>query len=145
MTNDTYICGLCRINRHAERLSILRAIDSCCLTSGEKRLVALFNSETKLMAASEPPRPAFSGGPARARTKSIQSLRQRHPFAFTIRVAPMGGRGGGDRDIYERRICTHAHAAAIIVIYGTLDAEMEPSSSSPSHFRPRPRPLEVLL
>jgi len=51
MTNDTYICGLCRINRHAERLSILRAIDSCCLTSGEKRLVALFNSETKLMAA----------------------------------------------------------------------------------------------
>lgn len=27
MTNDTYISGLCRINKHAERLSILRGID----------------------------------------------------------------------------------------------------------------------
>lgn len=68
------------------------------------------------------------------------------PTATSLRLHHQSGPyGGGDRDIYERRICTHAHAAAIIVIYGTLDAEMEPSRSSPSHFRPRPRPLEVLL
>lgn len=27
MTNDTYISGRCRINKHAEQLSILRGID----------------------------------------------------------------------------------------------------------------------
>lgn len=73
----------------------------------------------------QPPHPDLSGGPPsrrgvvpRAGTRSLQSLRQRHPFAF-IAAAPTGG---GDGDIYERRICTHAHAAAIIVIYNTLDA-----------------------
>lgn len=42
MTNDTYISGLCRINKHAEQLSILRGIDRRGSTSAEKHLVALF-------------------------------------------------------------------------------------------------------
>lgn len=41
MTNDTYISGLCRINKHAEQLSILRGIDIRGSTLAEKRLVAL--------------------------------------------------------------------------------------------------------
>lgn len=44
MTNDTYISGLCRINKHAEQLSILRGIDRCGPTSAEKHLVALFSA-----------------------------------------------------------------------------------------------------
>lgn len=44
MTNDTYISGLCRINKHAEQLSILRGIDRCGSTSVEKHLVALFSA-----------------------------------------------------------------------------------------------------
>lgn len=44
MTNDTYISGLCRINKHAEQLSILRGIDRCGSTSAEKHLVALFGA-----------------------------------------------------------------------------------------------------
>lgn len=43
MTNDTYISGLCRINKHAEQLSILRGIDRRGSTSAEKHLVALFS------------------------------------------------------------------------------------------------------
>lgn len=42
MTNDTYISGLCRINKHAEQLSILRGIDRRSSTLAEKHLVALF-------------------------------------------------------------------------------------------------------
>lgn len=42
MTNDTYISGLCRINKHAEQLSILRGIDRRGSTLAEKHLVALF-------------------------------------------------------------------------------------------------------
>lgn len=44
MTNDTYISGLCRINKHAEQLSILRGIDRRGSTSAEKHLVALFRA-----------------------------------------------------------------------------------------------------
>lgn len=44
------------------------------------------------------------------------------------------GWGVGGFDIYERSVHTHAHAAAIPLIYCRLDCGMEPYSSSPPHF-----------
>lgn len=77
-----------------------------CIVNREETWQEFFKKQTvqRCMSASRAPRPAFSGGPARARTKSIQSLRQRHPFAFTIRVAPMGG---GGTEIFMSGAFTH--------------------------------------
>ncbi len=45
-------------------------------------------------ASRAPGQRSAEGLPHRACAASIQSLRQRHPFAFTIRVAPIGGDRG---------------------------------------------------
>lgn len=79
-----------------------------------------------------PTRGSERGDVPRARTSGTQSRRQRHPFAITIREAPFRVvRGVGEDlwggvgcvcvcvrgDIYERSVHTHAHAAAIPLIY----------------------------
>lgn len=92
-------------------------------------------------------------GCAQGQDQQHSITRQRHPFAITIREAPLGwcegwvgefgeGRGGwGGRDIYERSAHTHAHVAAIPLIYCRPDCGMEPESSSPPHFEPLGGPL----
>lgn len=57
------------------------------------------------------------------------------PLWGGVRVVVVGGGGGvAGGDIYERSVHTHAHAAAIPLIYCRLDCGMEPYSSSPPHF-----------
>jgi len=54
----------------------------------------------------EPPRPAFSGGPARARTKSIQSLSDSDIPSPSPSEWPLWGRGGGT-EIFMSGAFTH--------------------------------------
>lgn len=90
-------------------------------------------------------RPALGGGPSfhsgsgragrcargearggGATTSGTQSTRQRHPFAITIRGAPLG-RGEGERgEIFMRGAFTHTDTHARTLIYRRLDSGTEP-------------------
>lgn len=71
----------------------------------------------------------------RARIRSTQSL------SNILSPSPSEGPLWGDGDIYEQHVQTHAHAAAIPLIYYRLDYGMEPYSSS--HPIPESDPWET--
>lgn len=68
-------------------------------------------------------------GCAQGQDQQHSITRQRHPFAISIREAPLGwvgGEEGEEGDIYERSAHTHAHVAALLLIYCRPDCGMEP-------------------
>lgn len=64
-----------------------------------------------------------------------------HPDSDILSPSPSEGPLWGDGDIYEQHVQTHAHAAAIPLIYYRLDYGMEPYSSS--HPIPESDPWET--
>ncbi len=92
----SWICK-CFLHPNTSRLFYSKKVFGRTINGDETWQSFLTNKQTAMRcisASRAPGQYSAEGLPHRACAASIQSLRQRHPFAFTIRVAPIGGGGG---------------------------------------------------
>ncbi len=102
----SWICK-CFLHYNTSRLLYSKKVFGRTINGDETWQSFLTNKQTAMRcisASRAPGQCSAEGLPHRACAASIQSLRQRHPFAFTIRVAPIGG--GGEEYLWAAHLHT---------------------------------------